>query len=953
MFNKHLYSNQINAVNYSINNDFQSGVHFHATGTGKSLIALEILLQYNKIYKSNVIWLCEKKNILLDQFNNKTLINKGYINIKNYFTINNFSDKKPHNWYNIVNNSLYWGKPILLIINRAFLVSNNNYNKIKLNFGLIIHDECHSIINKTTQKFYKFALNKYNNLKCIGFSATPNLEVIPYTKVLTKYTIYNAFCDNVILSPKIKWIKCENDLDDISILKICMKLLKGLIYKKIIVWCGIIEQCIKLYNLWKKLTINYKIYLDTSKNDNKDYIEFAKNDDRSILFCACKHREGSDIKNLDCCIFLDKVGNRGKQTFVQCVGRVIRKDKEGLKKYGLIVDLYAPSCIQICDRMNKYLDTKHFPWEYSYTQKIINENKIIINELNLIKKNKMNKLKEYNEVDIINNFIIKCPNKNEYLQRLKLEMKLINEKNLCSYLIRAVEILKLTNYMPHVTRGSCGSSLVCYLLGISNIDPVKYNINFARFLNKYRDNLPDIDFDFSHKLRDEVFLKLELNWPNQVARISNHVHWHEKSALREALRILGIKKRIPKEDLISYIKNLPLKLKNKVLKTKDSLENTFRHYSLHCGGIVFFHDGIPDNLVLKRKTLSQITYDKNEVSKIKQFKIDILSSRGISQLIDINKNINFSEYMYDKKTFNMLQSGNNIGITLAESPLMRKAFIKIKPNKLEDIALCLAIIRPAAKDSNKTEENIDYNNKIIYDDDVIDLLANLFNIDIGLADKFRRCLAKNKWNKKFKNLYLNYFNSLSNDKKKELNEKINNLRMYGFCKSHSFSYAQLVYKLAYEKAHNPKKFWISTLKNSSSSYKKWVHLYEAFKMNVDINKLIYKNKSLYSRKKDDFYKLNYYEQMCKHGYWDMKKYNFYPGCYFYKTNDIYYFNGIIASIRYLKNIIISYIAVSNNKYIEVLLKYKYFKGKKIGIKGRAKLLNISTQTYKAHIIHFF
>ena len=93
-----------------------------------------------------------------------------------------------------------------------------------------------------------------------------------------------------------------------------------------------------------------------------------------------------------------------------------------------------------------------------------------------------------------------------------MELKLIKKKKLESYLIRAVSILKITNYIPHVTRGSCGSSLVCYLLGISNVDPIKMDISFSRFLNRYRNNLPDIDFDFPHYLRDEVFLKLELKW---------------------------------------------------------------------------------------------------------------------------------------------------------------------------------------------------------------------------------------------------------------------------------------------------------------------------------------------------------------------------------------------------------------------------------------------------------
>ena len=110
-------------------------------------------------------------------------------------------------------------------------------------------------------------------------------------------------------------------------------------------------------------------------------------------------------------------------------------------------------------------------------------------------------------------------------------------------------------FYKNVTRGSCGSSLVCYLLGISHIDPVKYNISFARFINQYRDTLPDIDLDLPHYLRDEVFLKLFQKWGNKVARISNHNYYHEKSALRESLRRNSVRKFISKYDLCREIKS--------------------------------------------------------------------------------------------------------------------------------------------------------------------------------------------------------------------------------------------------------------------------------------------------------------------------------------------------------------------------------------------------------------
>ena len=577
----------------------------------------------------------------------------------------------------------------------------------------------------------------------------------------------------------------------------------------------------------------------------------------------------------------------------------------------------------------------------------------IMKIMKIIKKN-------YSCKDLINQFVKQIPNQKKYKKRLQKELKLIHKKKLESYLLRAVEILKITNYIPHVTRGSCGSSLVCYLLGISNVDPVEMEISFSRFLNKYRNTLPDIDFDFPHFLRDEVFLKLELKWPNQVARISNHVYWHEKSALREALRRIGIRKQIPKEYINEYVKKLPLNQQIQIKNITNELEDTFRHYSLHCGGIIFFHNGIPKDLILNTKTLSQIVYDKRDVAKTKNFKIDILSSRGISQLINIcGNNIDFSNCPYDEKTYKMLHKGDNIGITLAESPLMRKALMTIKPTNIKELAVCLAIIRPAAKDARISNNDIDYKTKFIYDDDAIRLLSKFLNISEGLADKFRRCLSKNKWETKDKLQFNLLLNKLSLPKKLKLQEYLKNLRFYGFCKAHSYSYAQLVYKIAYQKAHNPKQFWKSTIKNVNSSYRKWVHLYEACRNGVDIQKVILKQTdcSIYAEKEKKFINLSLKDQLLKFGYWNMKSSQFYPNCYFYPKNQEYYFSGLIASMRVINYkrpfVAVLYLGVGPGRFIEVLIKNKYMKNKKIGLKGRCTLKNIETNTYEAHIAVFY
>ncbi len=964
-----LRNNQSNAVTKSIKNNFSSGIHCHATGTGKSWIALEIIIAFNKIFSNkNILWLCEHKSILIEQFNYDNLKSRGYEKVYDIFNIINFSENKKKEWINDINNYNN-SKPILLIINRSFLVSKKKYELINKNISLIIHDECHSISNKTTQEFYKFILNKNCNISCLGFSATPNFDIKPFDNVISNYSIYDAYCDNVIVPPKIKWIKSEFILNDNDIINFCFNEIKNLYFKKIIIWCGMIELAEKLANLWSFYFDDFMICLDTSI-DNSDFSsisDFNNREKNAILFCACKHREGSDIKNLDGCIFLDKVENRNSKTFVQCIGRVLRKDKSNKKKYGLVIDLKANSCLKICDRMNLYLNSSNcFPWNYNYFNSKINNKNIIVHELNLTNEENKNAilLKDNTVKDLMNKFVIKCPNNDKYTNRLYEELEIINEKNLCSYLLRARTILDLTKNIPHVTRGSCGSSLVCYLLGISNVDPIKYNIKFERFLNKYRNNLPDIDLDFPHFLRDEVFLKLQLTWPNQVARISNHVNWHDKSSLREAIRRVGIKKKIPKEDITNFVKKLSLEERCKITSIQNELNDTFRHYSLHCGGIVFFHNGIPDELLYnknERKTISQIIYNKDDIAKHENFKIDILSSRAVSQLVSIcGNNIDFSDCKYDEKTYKLFSSGDNIGITLGESPLIRKAFLKIKPKSITDLAICLAIIRPAAKDARVNINDIDFKTQFVFDDDAISLLSEYLNISYDLSDKFRRCIGKDKWDKDTKSKYDKLLNSINEDKKIELLSKLSNLRKYSFCKSHSYSYAQLIFKLAYQKTHNKKQFWISTLKNGHSSYRKWVHLYEAKLAGVDVSNYIKKSNdiSIYAEnRRKKFDNLTMEEQLRRFGYWDMIDNSFFPGTYFYEKEDnLFYFCGLIASLRildYSKKTIVCNICVSPHKYIEVITKGKYLNPNSIALKGRANIIDKKLNTYLAFIAKYF
>ncbi len=939
---KMLRQHQIDAIEISKNNDFSSGIHYHATGTGKSWIALQLLLEFQKKYpQCTILWICEQKSILNEQFSKKKIKEKGFQSIFNTFLVHNYSVNKDPTWYHSISHDKFWNKPSLVIINRAYLTSDHRYEKIQEKIDLVLHDECHTIKNSSTQQFYKWLLEKNPSVRCIGFSATPTLHFKPFTSFLSKFSIYDAFNHNIIVPAKIGWIKsCDQPLTTEDLCVFIRSQIEDLPYKKLVVWCGIIDSCYVFADLFKQFFPGFMIAVDTSQ-DTDQLEEFYLLEERGFLFCAAKHREGSDIYHLDGCIFLDKVEDRGAKTFIQCIGRVLRKDTEEKKKYGLVLDLRSSCCMDIVNRIHPYLYLQRniFPWKtHSYPTKI-NNKLTICHYLHMLKQSELTNLidrdetRDFSVEEVKARFKRTIENRDlRYHRRLEEELEMFEKKKLFSYLMRALDILEMTDNIPHVTRGSCGSSLICYLLGISHVDPVKYNISFARFLNEYRDTLPDIDFDFPYNIRKDVFMKLEQKYPGKIARISNHVYYHEKSALRDAIRLVtGLKKQIPKFEINKTIHTFDKVTRIRIQLKKKHLENSFRTYSLHCGGIIYYPDGVPEEKVLEKKNpsiLQQVTLNKEDVSKEKHFKIDILSSRGLAILYEIlGSDIQFEDPILDENVFDMLCRGHNIGITLAESPLMRATLMKMKPKSIDDLAICISIIRPAAKNAKSCESIEEIGNNFVYDDDAILQIAMVLECSQAEADKYRRIFSKGDQigMKAFYKLLST--KKIPKNKKDELLDSLADLSKYSFCKSHAYSYAQLIYQLAYLKYHKPIDFWRCVLKHSESSYRKWVHLYEAKLVGLDYkeNRQI----SIYAenrRKKVDTLE-NPYDQLRRYGYWNMKDLSFFPDCYLKKTGvDCYHLRGIIASSKTLKSrqeggketyTTILFLSTDRQQYVEV------------------------------------
>ena len=509
-------------------------------------------------------------------------------------------------------------------------------------------------------------------------------------------------------------------------------------------------------------------------------------------------------------------------------------------------------------------------------------------------------------------FVRKCPQTPEYKDRLNREIDLLIKKNFIDYILRVCEILELVGDIPHIIRGSSGSSLVCWLLGITNIDPVENNICFSRFLNSFRNSMPDIDMDFPHNQRKKIFNKIFDKWEN-VVRISNYVTYKNKGALRQALKDMGVKGLVPKSKCnLNYWHNDKEKT-IELLKKVNMLKGKFKNYSLHCGGIIFFTE---INQMTQYKIIDrQILLDKVDVENEGFFKIDILANRGLSQLISIDDKPLDKYDFKDKKTIELLQSGNNIGLTFAESPAMRKIFTTLKPQNVLDIAKCLALIRPGAT-SNAPETIQDLDNEIIFDDDAIIYIKNILNCEEDKADSIRRLYAKGNPND-IGQFEIELFGKNPDLDIDNISKKLINLKKYSFCKSHALSYAYLVWALAYHKANNPKKFWKSTIKNCHSMYRQWVHIREAICNGVKITC-------------DD--SIDDLTHFYKYGFWlgsDFIDSNMYVNIQNNKTYECE-FRGLIASSKYYKkynnktkkNDLLTFITIGykNQIFIDLIIK---------------------------------
>lgn len=457
----------------------------------------------------------------------------------------------------------------------------------------------------------------------------------------------------------------------------------------------------------------------------------------------------------------------------------------------------------------------------------------------------------------------------EIEDRVKLELDIIkNSKFAGCFLIvwDFVQFAKSKGIDVGTGRGSAVGSLVSYLLGITNLDPLKYGLFFERFLNPERITPPDIDIDFRDDRRSEIIDYIILKYGKEnVAQIITFGTIKAKMAIRDVGRVLEISlkdtdriaKMIPNELNITIEKALKIipelaeeKEKNKkiaeLIEIAQSVEGVIRHASTHAAGIVI----APDSLILHTplykdpKEDAIITqYDMYSLEKIGILKIDVLGLKTltvIQETIKIVKKVKAIDIdinripLDDENTFKLLQSAKTIGVFQLESSGMRDLLKKLKPQSVNEIMALNALFRPGPMQfidefikRKHGEIPIKYEHPLmedilketygimVYQEQVMQIAVKLAGLSMGQADILRRAMSKKKPDvmERQREIFINGAKSNGIDLRKA--EKIFDILAkfaeYGFNKSHSAAYSMIAYQTAYLKANYPTEFMAALL----------------------------------------------------------------------------------------------------------------------------------------------
>ena len=464
-----------------------------------------------------------------------------------------------------------------------------------------------------------------------------------------------------------------------------------------------------------------------------------------------------------------------------------------------------------------------------------------------------------------------------YRDRLDLELGVIRETKFAGYFLIVWDFIRFARErgIPVAPgRGSAVGSLVCYSLGITDMDPIKYGLLFERFLNPERIGMPDIDIDLCQERREEVFSYLRSKYGEQnVAQIIVFHKFKTDSVILDMARVLSIpahkaalvKSLIPPgmklDDAIRQVPGLEASMNDdpqiaQLVDMGRRLDGLTRHVGKHACGVVISPKPLYEIIPLyKPSDKDEITtqYHMDSIGQLGLLKMDLL---GLKTLTMITKCVSLIEEsrgvkvdtsrlpLDDKETLAMFASADTMGVFQFESSSMRNLLKRIKPDCFEDIIACNALHRPGPMKSGMVDDyaerkhgrqKIDYlgfdqlkdvlsetNGVVVYQEQAM-LISNIVaGFTYGQADVLRRAMGKKKM-KEMESMRKKFVKGAiehGTDEKRadKLFDLLAGFAEYGFNKSHSTAYADLAYQCAYLKAHYLPEFVAAILSINRADY---------------------------------------------------------------------------------------------------------------------------------------
>jgi len=457
-----------------------------------------------------------------------------------------------------------------------------------------------------------------------------------------------------------------------------------------------------------------------------------------------------------------------------------------------------------------------------------------------------------------------------YLERLETEIEIIKNMGFPGYFLVVWDFIKYAkdNGIPvGPGRGSAAGSLVAYSMGITDVDPLDYDLLFERFLNPERISMPDIDIDFCMNNRGRVIEYVRSKYgAENVAQIITFGTMAARSVVRDVGRVLGlpygfvdkVAKTIPSGpdvELLEAAKSSPLlvdAIRNdkevaRIVEIGGKLEGLARHAGVHAAGVVITPEPVTNYVPLYRTNRDEIVtqYDMRVVEKMGLLKMDFLGLRTLTVIDEAVKSITLQERvtieidkidLEEPEVFRLFQDGRTKGVFQFESGGMVDLLRKARPTKFEDLAALNALYRPGALDAGMVDEYVKRKNGtsksrymvpamkvileetygvIVYQEQVMQIAQAVAGFSLGQADLLRKAMGKKDRDmmEKQRERFVEGALSLGYERVKAnaIFDYIEPFARYGFNKSHSVAYALLAYQTAWLKVHYPRHFMAALL----------------------------------------------------------------------------------------------------------------------------------------------